>query len=196
MSGAFCAGACVDTDVDEAHCGGCGIMCEGASECVNGACKTCSTGCAVLHATVTDNSSSPFVRYSIQLSPPVNLAGATITARLYIASSVQPDIVQVHIDDTTDSSSTGIYAATPVSVSGWFEAKMSNIPFSNIDLLELWLQDFNTLGSTAVYVDSISISPALAGPWNFASSAAPLAYSLGEGVDLNAISGGLTWFHD
>jgi hypothetical protein len=160
---------------------------------MNSACKTCSTGCATLSATVTDNSSNPFVRYSIELNPAVNLAGATITARLYVASSMRPTFIQVHLDDTTDSSSTGVYTATPVTASGWFEAEMSVIPSGNFDLLELMLQNFSGPGTAIVYLDSIAISPALAGPWNFTSSAAPLTYSLGQGVDSDAITGGVTW---
>lgn len=191
-SGTFCNGACVDTTSDPAHCGACDKICQGASECLTGACKTCSTGCAVLSATVTDNSASPFVRFGITLNPPIDLVGAAITARLYVASNVQPTTVQVHIDDTTDSSSSGMYAATAVGTSGWFVAEMF-VTASNIDLLEVMLQDFSGVGGAAVYLDSISISTGVAGPWEFTSAAAPLTYSIGVGVDPSDISGSVSW---
>jgi hypothetical protein len=191
--GDFCAGACVDTTSDPANCGGCDKSCTGASECLSGACKTCSTGCAVLIATVTDNSTSPFVRYGIALSPPIDLIGAQITARLFVASNAYPSTVQVHIDDTTDASSTGMYVANQVDNTGWFLAEMSVTAATNINLLELMLQDFSGVGGAVVYLDSITITTAAAGPWEFTSSAAPLTYSLGVGVDPSDISGSVSW---
>jgi hypothetical protein len=35
----LCGNSCVDTDTDDAHCGSCTTMCNGARHCVAGTCK-------------------------------------------------------------------------------------------------------------------------------------------------------------
>jgi hypothetical protein len=189
----FCDPNCVNLKTDAFNCGSCGMACQGASDCVNGACKACSTGCAVLSTTVIDNASRPNVRYGFSLNPPVDLVDATITARLYAASGFRPGTIRVHCDDTTDSSSSGIYTGTSVAASGWFEATMEGVSAPHIDLLELMLDDFGGAGTATLYLDSITISPAVAGPWNFTSSGAPLTYSPGVEVDPKVVSGGVSW---
>jgi hypothetical protein len=195
--GAYCGSACVDTQTDSNNCGSCGTACQGAAECINGACKACSTGCAVLTTAVTKSSANPYVGYGIKLSAPINLVGATVKARLYVASSLKPVAVQIHYDDTSDLASSGAYVSTTVPASGWFEAEgtgIADISFSNhVDLIEVTVGGFAANGTSVIYLDSITITPAVGGPWTFSASASPLVYSLTDDVDPTAISGVITW---
>jgi len=191
-----CGSTCVDQKTDAHNCGSCNTTCQGAADCVNGSCKACSTGCAVLTTTVTDSSSYPYMAYAIHLSQAVDLSRATIVARLYVASSYQPSIVRIHYQDTTDASSTGVLVGSPVVASGWFEAAAGGIAGNtntvHADLIEVLLgfDPSTDPGTAVVYLDSISITTAVAGPWNFATSASPLAASPDHDV---VISGNVTW---
>ena len=189
----FCSPGCVDAKTDQLNCGTCGMQCQGASQCVNGACKVCSTGCAVLSTTVADNSSNPWVTYGTKLNPPVDLVEASVTAVVYVATSVKPTFIEIHCDDTTDSSSSGTYTSMPIPATGWYKITAGQLTLAHVDLLELMLTNFDGVGTATVYVDSITISSAVAGPWDFTSSAAPLTYAPGGDVDPSAVSGIASW---
>ena len=193
----FCNHYCVDVKTDARHCGSCGAPCDDGAECVNGACKLCSSGCAVLSATVADNASMPYVDYSISLNPPVDLVGATITARFYVASSFAPAAVRIYYRDSTDPSSSRAFTFASVSGHGWFDVEITGTALidyaHHVDSIGVSLASFTGTGTAVVYLDSISISSGVAGPWNFATSASPLAVSLDAGVDANAISGVVSW---
>src|SRR2546430_801716 len=53
-----CSGACVDTQSDSAHCGGCGTACSGGKACVAGVCG-CPTGTTDCGGVCVDTLSSP-----------------------------------------------------------------------------------------------------------------------------------------
>jgi hypothetical protein len=151
----------------------------------------------VLTTNVIDRSSSPAADFNILLSSPVNLAGATVTARVYVASSNRPAEVIVHLDDTTDDSSTGTYRSTTVPASGWFEADISpsssSSSLSNTNLIGLVISGFAANGSVVVYLDSIVVTGASAGPWQFTSSGSPLTFEPDPGTDPSDISGSISW---
>jgi hypothetical protein len=39
MGHTYCAGRCVDTQVSDANCSGCGIVCQLPKHCASGACR-------------------------------------------------------------------------------------------------------------------------------------------------------------
>jgi len=153
----------------------------------------CSTGCAVLSTTVDDISSGVFVTYGTKLEPAVDLVAATVTVWLYVTSSIRPTFIQVHLDDTTDSASSGTYTSTAIPAAGWYKITTAPLSLPNVDLLELMLTNFDEVGTSTIYVDSITISPAVAGPWNFTSSGAPLTFAPGDSVDPSVVSGLVGW---
>lgn len=154
----------------------------------------------MLTTNVIDYTVASSAQYDILLSPPLNLAGSTITVRVYVASSFKPVTIGVHYDDTTDSSSAGTTRSTTVPASGWFEAHIdvsdSGPSVDNVDLIGIGLDDFEGNGTNIIYLDSITISPAAVGPWEFTSSASPLQYTLYDPYEENGMSGAIAWRSD
>lgn len=193
----YCSPNCVDLQTDLDNCGACGNACQGAQECVGRSCEICSTGCAVLTTNIIEASVQVAAKYDILLDSPVNLAGATITARVYVASSLKPQQIQIHFDDTTDSSSAGTSRAVDVPASGWFDVDIEvsdTLPFaSSIDSIGLIVGTFTEAGTNILYLDSIRVSSGDAGPWDFTSDASSLAYSFIPDSADGAVNGSIGW---
>jgi hypothetical protein len=130
------------------------------------------------------------VGFLIKLGSAVNLVGATVTARVHVASSSKPHL-QLCIADTASEDSHICLGAT--AQPGWFEIAMRDIaPYAAADSV-------NQIGvvltafpepNAVLYLDSITISPNRAGPWNFASSGSPLVFEPGFGDD---VTGSVSW---
>ena len=183
----YCDGDCVNVQTDITNCGTCGTTCSGAAICGAGKCSTCATGCAIVTSTIAADGYSAF---AMNLPSPVNLRGTVVRARVYIASTVQPESIRLYFDDLRTSSGTS-YAAPAGSVGpGWydlvFDINSASVEAGGATLLGLNLGLHS--GTTTLYVDSIAVTPAVAGPWNFTSSGSPL--TLVEGT---ATSGTVSW---
>jgi hypothetical protein len=103
----------------------------------------------------------------------------------------------MHLDDTTDTSSSGIYHSVDVPDSGWFDVDIasdsSESSVRSANLIGLVVAGFDANASTLLYVDSITTSTGVVGPWQFASSGAPFTYAPDVGTDPSDISGSVGW---
>jgi hypothetical protein len=193
----LCDQSCVGLQEDNLHCGRCDVACQGAAECTAGACKACATGCAVLATTVSDVSLTAAASYGVRLASPVDLSGTTIRARMYVASTPGTITIQLHYDDSTDPSSGGVSRGFEVPTSGWFAATLdvtgAQAFDTHVDWIDVKVGGFSSSGTATVYLDSLSIDPPAAGPWEFASSASPLVYANEGNVHPEFVSGAITW---
>ena len=58
--GTSCSGACVDTETDDANCGGCGMKCAAGAACSGGACAiTCGAGLMACNGACTSTKDDP-----------------------------------------------------------------------------------------------------------------------------------------
>ena len=172
---------------DERHCGGC-TPCSGPQTCFNKKCSLCPTGCAVL--TIPYTGADQETVFSIDFPQPVNLYGATVTFRAYRSGDPGLRFMGNIWDKGGDSAGIDILGReTDPLVTA--ELKVSGPAFTGFALttkIAISLTGTATKNTT-VWLDSIVIDTGVAGPWNFDTSAAPLA----DDKTLSNASGTIAW---
>jgi hypothetical protein len=186
----MCNNACVPVDTEK-HCGDCTTQCVGAEECLSNECELCSSGCAVMNVTLeSEFAQHQAFEFAITIDPPVNLNGATVTARVHSGNAINGQTT-LFLDYTPSGSSGSGLGLDWGESSGWLELSVTGTA-ALVEAIRIkggaWAE-FPHNETNVMYVDYVRVSTGVLGPWEFGSSAAPLAYD----AALSYVPGTVSW---